>query len=151
MIWMSRLVAAILRQPPLSSRNYWFRLTLPSTFCASSMPPTLHQPSGQLLVILELLCKWNFYDHHLALSAKESNEEVIAFDVEDMPAAGKAKVCHVGVWAIRKVLDKSRRYIRANMYSGNAQTMASARQHHSIREVCSRIACWISDDIRKWE
>ena len=76
-----------------------------------------------------------FLDHLLALSTKEANEEAIAFDVEDMPAAGKAKVRHVGGWAIRKVLEKSRRYVRANMYSENAQTMASVRQHHSISEL----------------
>lgn len=76
-----------------------------------------------------------FLDNLLALSAKESNEEAIAFDVEDMPAAGKAKVRHVGGWAIRKVLEKSRRYVRANMYSENAQTMQSVRQHHSISEL----------------
>ena len=76
-----------------------------------------------------------FLDHLLALSTKEANEEAIAFDVEDMPTAGKAKGRHVGGWAIRKVLEKSRRYVRANMYSENAQTMASVRQHHSISEL----------------
>ena len=76
-----------------------------------------------------------FLGNLLALSAKESNEEAIAFDVEDMPAVGKAKVRHVGGWAIKKVLEKSRRYVRANMYSENAQTMASVRQHHSISEL----------------
>jgi len=76
-----------------------------------------------------------FLGNLLVLSAKESNEEAIAFDVEDMPPAGKAKVRHVGGWAIRKVLEKSRRYVRANMYSENAQTMQSVRQHHSISEL----------------
>ena len=76
-----------------------------------------------------------FLDHLLALSTKEANEEAIAFDVEDMPTAGKAKGRHVGGWAIRKVLEKSRRYVRANMYSENAQTMASVRRHHSISEL----------------
>ena len=76
-----------------------------------------------------------FLDNLLALSARESNEEAIAFDVEDMPAAGKAKVRHVGGWAIRKVLEKSRRYVRENMYSKNAQTVASVRHHRSISEL----------------
>ena len=62
-----------------------------------------------------------FLGNLLALSAKESNEEAIAFDVEDMPAAGKAKVRHVGGWAIRKVLEKSRRYVRANMYTAKTR------------------------------
>ena len=51
-------------------------------------------------------------------------QEVVTFDVEQMPDAGKAKVRHVGGWARRKVLEKSRRFVwlfsyRANNYNGN--------------------------------
>ena len=60
---------------------------------------------------------------------------MVAFDVEDMLAAGRAKVRHVGGWAICKVLEKSRRYVRANICTENAETMASVRRHHSICEL----------------
>ena len=84
-------------------------------FNASTFTPAQRSVACDLGTALHM----RFLGNLLALSAKESNEEAIAFDVEDMPAAGKAKVPHVGGWAIRKVLEKSRRYVRANMYSEN--------------------------------
>ena len=58
-----------------------------------------------------------FLQHLLDISSKERQQEVVSFDVEQMPDAGKAKVRHVGAWAIRKTLEKSRRYVRANIYT----------------------------------
>ena len=72
---------------------------------------------------------WKLFDNRLALSPKESSGEAIAFDVKDMPAAGKVKIGHVGSWAIRKVLNKSRKHVEANIYSKIMQTMATVRQH----------------------
>ena len=53
--------------------------------------------------------------------------------MDDMSAAGRAKVRHVGGWAIRKVLEKSRRYVRANIWTENPVTMSTV--HHSICEL----------------
>ena len=49
-----------------------------------------------------------------------------------MSAVGKAKVRHVGGWAVQKVLEKSRRYVRTNLYSENSETVRSVRRHHDI-------------------
>ena len=76
-----------------------------------------------------------FLEHLLKVSLNECQREVVVFDVEEMSAAGKAKVRHVGGWAIRKVLEKSRRYVRANLYTENEETMKSVRQHHEICEL----------------
>ncbi len=76
-----------------------------------------------------------FLDHLLQLTRRERQEEVIEFDVNKMSAVGKAKVRHVGGWAVRKVLEKSRRYVRANLYSENSETVKSVRRHHNICEL----------------
>ena len=60
---------------------------------------------------------------------------MVAFNVDDMAAAGRAKVRLVGGWAVRKVLEKSRSYVRVNISSENSETMASVRRHHSICEL----------------
>lgn len=76
-----------------------------------------------------------FLDHLLQLTRRERQEEVIHFDVNEMSAVGKAKVRHVGGWAVRKVLEKARRYVRANLYSENSETMNSVRRQHNICEL----------------
>lgn len=78
---------------------------------------------------------FRFLDHLLQLTKRDCQEEVIEFDVNQMSSVGKAKVRHVGGWAVRKVLEKSRRYVRANLYSENAETMKSVTRHHSICEL----------------
>ena len=69
------------------------------------------------------------------VSSEGCRQEVVTFDVEQMPDAGKAKVRHVGGWAIRKVLEKSRRFVRSNIHTENAETMMSVRRHHAICEL----------------
>ncbi|KAJ7391192.1 hypothetical protein OS493_019323 [Desmophyllum pertusum] len=66
---------------------------------------------------------------------RSTTPEAVVFNVEEMPAAGRAKVRHVGGWAIRKVLEKSRKYVRENIHSENAETMNSVHRHHDICEV----------------
>ena len=66
------------------------------------------------------------------ISSEGCRQEVVTFDVEQMPDAGKAKVRHIGAWAIRKVLEKSRRFVRSNIHTENAETMRSVRRHHAI-------------------
>ena len=69
------------------------------------------------------------------ISSEACRQEVVTFDVEEMPDAGKAKVRHVGGWAIRKVLEKSRRFVRSNIHTENVETMRSVRRHHAICEL----------------
>ena len=52
---------------------------------------------------------FKFLEHLVQLSRKEYQQEVVAFNEDDMSAAGRAKVRHVGGWAVRKLLEKSRR------------------------------------------
>ena len=86
-------------------------------------------------VDLGMAVYFKFLEHLVQLSRKEYQQEVVAFNVDDMSAAGRAKVRHVGGWAVRKVLEKSRRYVRVNISSENSETMASVRRHHSICEL----------------
>ena len=78
---------------------------------------------------------FKFLEHLLRISRKEYRQEVVSFNVDDMSAAGRAKVRHVGGWAIRKVLEKSRKYVRANICTENSVTMSSVQRHHSICEL----------------
>ena len=75
---------------------------------------------------------WKFLVHLRGIVVKDQGQEAIEFNVAEMSAAGRVKVRHVRGWAIRKVLEKSRKYVRANLYSGNEETMESVRRHHSI-------------------
>lgn len=68
---------------------------------------------------------FRFLDHLLQLTKRDCQEEVIEFHVNQMSSVGKARVRQVGGWTVRKVLEKSRRYVRANLYSENAETMKS--------------------------
>ena len=63
----------------------------------------------------------------LDISSKERQQEVVSVDVEQMAHAEKTKICHVGAWAIRKTLEKSRPYVRANIHTENAENMRSVR------------------------
>lgn len=74
-------------------------------------------------------------EHLLQVSTKEANQEVVVLDDDEMSAAGRSKVRHVGGWAIRKVLEKSIRYMRENIYTENAETMKSVRRNHNICEL----------------
>ena len=70
--------------------------------------------------------------HDLAacvIARRES--ETIPFDVSAMPSEGLAKLRHVGAWAIRKILEESRRYVRNNMLSQSPQTRAAVRVAHA--------------------
>ena len=81
-------------------------------------------------VDLGMAVYFKFLEHLVQLSRKEYQQEVVALNV-DMSAAGRAKFRHVGGWAVRKVLEESRRYVRVNICSENSETMASVRRHHS--------------------
>ena len=44
-----------------------------------------------------------------------------------MSASGKAKVRHVGGWAIRKILEKERKYARLNMNTKDKNTLQKVK------------------------
>ena len=62
-------------------------------------------------------------------------EEVIPFDVEQMSGVGRSKIRHVGGWAVRKVLNRARKYTQTNIYSNSELTMASVRKQQLICEL----------------
>lgn len=78
---------------------------------------------------------FKFLKHPLRISRKEFRQDVVSFNVDDMSAVGQAKVRHVGGWAIRKVLEKSRKYVRVNICTENSITMSSVQRHHNICEL----------------
>lgn len=51
-------------------------------------------------VNLGMAVYFKFLEHLVQLSRKEYQQEVVAFNVDDMSAAGRAKVRHVGGWAV---------------------------------------------------
>ncbi|KAK2555829.1 hypothetical protein P5673_022470 [Acropora cervicornis] len=97
--------------------------------------PACSTAQRSIAVELGTAVYFKFLEHLLSISRKEYRQEVVSFNVDDMSAAGRAKVRHVGGWAIRKVLEKSRRYVRANIWTENPVTMSTVQQHHSICEL----------------
>ena len=75
---------------------------------------------------------FKFLEH---LLRKEYSQVVVSFIVDNMSAVGRGKVSHVGEWAIRKVLEKSKRYVSANIWTENSVTMSTVQRHHSICEL----------------
>ena len=51
---------------------------------------------------------------------QKENHSPVVLNVEEMNVDGKAKVRHVGGWAVRKAMEKSRRYVRENKFSCNS-------------------------------
>ncbi len=76
-----------------------------------------------------------FMKHLMEVVQKDTNKEPVTINVEEMSACGKAKVRHVGGWAIRKLLEKSRKYVQANMFTENSSTLASVVKHNKLCEL----------------
>ena len=55
------------------------------------------------------------------------SQEPVRLVVEEMSASGKAKVRHVGGWAIRKILEKERKYARLNMNTKDKNTLQKVK------------------------
>ena len=55
---------------------------------------------------------------------KQQQEVTIEFDVDQMSGVGRSKVRHVGAWAVRKVLNCSRKYIQRNVFTKCSSTLA---------------------------
>ena len=78
---------------------------------------------------------FSFLEHLQSVTVKDLQQEAVVLNVEEMSAAGRGKVRHVGGWAVRKVLEQSRRYVRTNIHSENAITMRTVQTHHEICEM----------------
>jgi hypothetical protein len=76
-----------------------------------------------------------FMKHLMEIVQKDTDKEPVTINVEEMSACGKAKVRHVGGWAIRKLLEKSRKYVQANMFTENSSTLASVVKHNKLCEL----------------
>ena len=81
--------------------------------------------SGQRSLAVQLV----FHIHDLFLAEvgkyvrKQEEEEPVCFNVADMDASGRGKLRYIGGWAIRKSLDKSRRYVLGNKSSNSTEVL----------------------------
>ena len=78
---------------------------------------------------------WKFMDHLSNVVKQEIDMTPIQFNVQEMSAAGRAKLRHVGAWAVRKVLEKARNYVRQNIFTENSNTLQKVYQQQYICEL----------------
>lgn len=52
-----------------------------------------------------------------------------------MSSVGKAKVRHVGGWAVRKILTRYRKYVQRNMFSTNSSTLSNVEKQQKLCEL----------------
>ena len=72
-----------------------------------------------------------FVNHVAANFTHQLDTETVNLSVSDMPSEGLAKLSHVEGWAIRKELERNRRFIRQNVYSQSAVTRQSVTIAHA--------------------
>ncbi|KAJ7369766.1 hypothetical protein OS493_036552 [Desmophyllum pertusum] len=80
-------------------------------------------------ICLELFEKF-VHEVSIAIAREHATTEV-NFNVPDMPKEGLAKLRHVGGWAVRKELERARRYMRANMFSLSSETRQNLNAAHA--------------------
>ena len=78
---------------------------------------------------------------------RETNES-INFNVYEMPAEGLSKVRHVGAWAVRKVVEQTRRYAHDNVYSSNPATHMKAAESYRL---CELLEEYVVSDMARLE
>jgi len=61
--------------------------------------------------------------------------EQINFNVSEMPLEGLVKLRHVAGWAVRKELERCRRFIRENMFLQNTETRQKVYAAHAKCEL----------------
>ena len=85
------------------------------------------------LSIGSVLCMdaYEFFMHYLADRVSHRHEtQQASMNVSHMAAEGLTKLKHVGGWAIRKELERCRRYIRQHLYSQSSETRQSVQIAH---------------------
>ena len=70
-------------------------------------------------------------------------------NVEEMSSCGKAKVRHVGGWAVTKLLEKSRKYVQANMFTQTSSTLASVIKHNKMCELIEDAIVILTQSLRR--
>ncbi len=76
-----------------------------------------------------------FLHHLLDIIEKDMQEEPMTICVEEMDSCGKAKVRHVGGWVIRKLLEKSQKYMEANIFTKSSGTLSSVIKYNRMCEL----------------
>ena len=84
---------------------------------------------------LSVMIYWEFFEHMKEVMKKDREEEPVFFNVGEVGASGKAKVRHVGGWAIKKLLSKARKYVTRNMLSASRETLSTVRKHITLCEI----------------
>ena len=72
---------------------------------------------------------FGFFQHLSEHVLTQQQEEQVTFNVEDMSEVVKSKLRYVGGWAVKKVLEGSRRFVRQNIYTRNTETLRSVQEH----------------------
>ena len=85
----------------------------------SSTPP---QRAVAVQLANSIYCE--FLEQLSSVVKNQQKEETIDFDVDQMSGVGRSKVRHVGGWAVRKVLNRSRKYIQRNVFTKCSSTLA---------------------------
>ncbi|XP_078384429.1 uncharacterized protein LOC144666877 [Oculina patagonica] len=78
---------------------------------------------------------WKFVRHLVSLVRRRRENDEIPFSVEEMSSVGKAKVRHVGGWAVRKILTRYRKYVQRNMFSTNSATQSNVEKQQKLCEL----------------
>ena len=86
--------------------------------------------ASQLAIHVHLM----FLQHLFTVVKKDALDEPVIIDVEEMDACGKAKIRDVGGWVIRKLLEKSRKYVQTNIFTENSET-ESVVNHNKICKI----------------
>ena len=92
--------------------------------------PVHESIASQLAIDVHLM----FLQHLFTVVKKDALDEPVIIDVEEMDSCGKAKIRDVGGWVIRKLLEKSRKYVQTNIFTENSET-ESVVNHNKICEI----------------
>ncbi|KXJ17237.1 hypothetical protein AC249_AIPGENE8699 [Exaiptasia diaphana] len=95
---------------------------------ASSELSVLHTTIGAELVKKIYI---NFMENVASKVRILQVEESLPFSVYQMSEEGQSKVRNVGAWAVRKVLEQSRDYVKTNMYTTSQETSSKVKMYHT--------------------
>ena len=63
-----------------------------------------------------------------SVRAKSRDDMVSTFSVKQMNDVGKGKVCFVAAWAVSRVLQKAKKYVRDNLYTASSATRSQVNK-----------------------
>ena len=103
-------------------------------FDAKSTTP----PQSAVAVQLEFSVQFEFLEQLGSVVKKEQREDTMDFDVYLKSGVDRSKLRHVGGWAVRKVLNRARKYIQRNVFTKSSSTLA--------RVETQQIACQLIEE-----